>query len=159
MSDRSHHSWVAPCAGTDVCDVDHGNLPPHRVWGDQRQADKRSIRGALPYLEVPSRESVCRHGSGHFVGPLSHWGNRSDRVRARHARLENALHNAQPIPPLPWFRQTAGQMCMAGFLPFSAIYVEIYYIFASVWGHKSYRLPQMCMGVCLDNHVALAPAD
>jgi hypothetical protein len=27
-------------------------------------------------------------------------------------------------------------MIMAGFLPFSAIYVELYYIFASVWGHK-----------------------
>ena len=24
----------------------------------------------------------------------------------------------------------------AGFLPFSAIYIELYYIFASVWGHK-----------------------
>jgi hypothetical protein len=23
-----------------------------------------------------------------------------------------------------------------GFLPFSAIYIELYYIFASVWGHK-----------------------
>ena len=29
-------------------------------------------------------------------------------------------------------------MVMAGFLPFSAIYVELYYIFASVWGHKVY---------------------
>ena len=29
-------------------------------------------------------------------------------------------------------------MIMAGFLPFSAIYVELYYIFASVWGHKVY---------------------
>lgn len=30
-------------------------------------------------------------------------------------------------------------MIMAGFLPFSAIYVELYYIFASVWGHKVRR--------------------
>jgi hypothetical protein len=27
-------------------------------------------------------------------------------------------------------------MMMAGFLPFSAIYIELYYIFATVWGHK-----------------------
>ena len=40
------------------------------------------------------------------------------------------------IPPLPWYRQTVPQMVMAGFLPFSAIYIELYYIFASVWGHK-----------------------
>lgn len=31
-------------------------------------------------------------------------------------------------------------MCMAGFLPFSAIYIELYYIFASMWGHKIYTI-------------------
>ena len=31
-------------------------------------------------------------------------------------------------------------MFMAGFLPFSAIYIELHYIFASVWGHKIYTL-------------------
>ncbi|CAA6667025.1 unnamed protein product [Spirodela intermedia] len=44
------------------------------------------------------------------------------------------------IPPLPWYRGTAPQMAMAGFLPFSAIYIELYYIFASVWGHKIYTI-------------------
>ena len=29
---------------------------------------------------------------------------------------------------------------MAGFLPFSAISIELHYIFASVWGHKVYTL-------------------
>ncbi|CAL9184063.1 unnamed protein product [Musa hybrid cultivar] len=42
------------------------------------------------------------------------------------------------IPPLPWFRRTIPQMATAGFLPFSAIYIELYYIFASVWGHRIY---------------------
>ncbi len=28
-------------------------------------------------------------------------------------------------------------MLMAGFLPFSAIYIELYYVFASVWGHQA----------------------
>lgn len=32
-------------------------------------------------------------------------------------------------------------MVMAGFLPFSAIYIELYYIFASMWGHKDYVGP------------------
>ncbi|KAA3483436.1 Nonaspanin [Gossypium australe] len=40
------------------------------------------------------------------------------------------------IPPLPWYRGAIPQMAMAGFLPFSAIYIELYYIFASVWGHR-----------------------
>nr|ABR16201.1 unknown [Picea sitchensis] len=44
------------------------------------------------------------------------------------------------IPPLPWYRGTVPQMAMAGFLPFSAIYIELYYIFASLWGHKIYTI-------------------
>ncbi|CAI6001622.1 unnamed protein product [Closterium sp. NIES-64] len=44
------------------------------------------------------------------------------------------------IPVLPWYRHTVPQMAMAGFLPFSAIYIELYYIFASVWGHKVYTI-------------------
>ncbi|KAG4175199.1 hypothetical protein ERO13_A11G169400v2 [Gossypium hirsutum] len=42
------------------------------------------------------------------------------------------------IPPLPWYWKTLHQMAMAGLLPFSAIYIEIYYLFASVWGHRIY---------------------
>ncbi|KAF3976332.1 hypothetical protein ACB098_04G062200 [Castanea mollissima] len=44
------------------------------------------------------------------------------------------------IPTLPWYRGTIPQMAMAGFLPFSAIYIELYYIFASVWGHRIYTI-------------------
>ena len=40
----------------------------------------------------------------------------------------------------PWYRAPPAQMFMAGFLPFSAIYIELHYIFASVWGHKIYTL-------------------
>lgn len=36
-------------------------------------------------------------------------------------------------------------MIMAGFLPFSAIYIELYYIFASVWGHKARTCTVCCM--------------
>jgi len=44
------------------------------------------------------------------------------------------------VPPLPWYRTTIPQMAMAGFLPFSAIYIELYYIFASIWGYKVYTI-------------------
>jgi len=44
------------------------------------------------------------------------------------------------IPPLPWYRKAIWQVIMAGFLPFSAIYIELYYIFAAVWGHKLYTI-------------------
>jgi len=44
------------------------------------------------------------------------------------------------IPSIPCYRQGPCQVIMAGFLPFSAIYIELHYIFASVWGHKLYTL-------------------
>ena len=47
---------------------------------------------------------------------------------------------ARQIPEIPWYRQGVAQLFVAGFLPFSAIYIELHYIFASVWGHKSYTL-------------------
>jgi len=39
-----------------------------------------------------------------------------------------------------WYRHPFAQLFMAGFLPFSAIYIELHYIFASIWGHKIYTL-------------------
>jgi hypothetical protein len=44
------------------------------------------------------------------------------------------------IPPTVWFRSPALHLLIAGFLPFSAIYMELHYIFTSVWGHYVYRL-------------------
>lgn len=44
------------------------------------------------------------------------------------------------IPPIPWYRSLPCQMVMSGFLPFSAIYIELFYIYSSVWGHSTYQL-------------------
>ena len=44
------------------------------------------------------------------------------------------------IPEVPFYRSAPAQLFMAGFLPFSAISIELHYIFASVWGHKVYTL-------------------
>lgn len=44
------------------------------------------------------------------------------------------------IPPVVWYRSTPLTLLFSGFLPFSAIYIELHYIFASVWGHRVYTL-------------------
>eukprot|EP00708_Paratrimastix_pyriformis_P002761 GAFH01001516.1.p1 GENE.GAFH01001516.1~~GAFH01001516.1.p1 ORF type:complete len:507 (-),score=197.42 GAFH01001516.1:59-1471(-) len=44
------------------------------------------------------------------------------------------------IPKLPCYRSFAPQLLMAGFLPFSSIYIELYYIYSSIWGHHLYTL-------------------
>lgn len=44
------------------------------------------------------------------------------------------------IPRLRWYRGVLPQMTLAGLLPFSVIFIELYYIFASVWGHRIYML-------------------
>ncbi|KAL7493347.1 hypothetical protein ACHAWT_003632 [Skeletonema menzelii] len=48
---------------------------------------------------------------------------------------------AREIPTeVPWYRTRFVQMVISGFLPFSAIYIELHYIFASMWGHQIYTL-------------------
>ncbi|KAI8567230.1 hypothetical protein RHMOL_Rhmol02G0104700 [Rhododendron molle] len=44
------------------------------------------------------------------------------------------------IPPLRWYRGTLPQMAVAGILPFGVIYVETYYLLASIWGHRIYTI-------------------
>jgi len=44
------------------------------------------------------------------------------------------------IPSKPWYRSTFLHMCIGGFLPFSAISVELYYIFSTLWGREQYTL-------------------
>ncbi|KAJ0077159.1 hypothetical protein Patl1_35630 [Pistacia atlantica] len=45
-------------------------------------------------------------------------------------------YRPRKIPPLPWYPGAIAQMAMAGFLPF----IKVYYMFASVWGHKIYTI-------------------
>jgi Endomembrane protein 70 len=48
---------------------------------------------------------------------------------------------AREIPTeVPCYRGRVFQVLIAGFLPFSAIYIELHYIFASIWGHHIYTL-------------------
>lgn len=44
------------------------------------------------------------------------------------------------VPDVPVYRHPWIQMLVAGFLPFSAISIELHYIFASIWGHRVYTL-------------------
>ena len=37
------------------------------------------------------------------------------------------------IPHIPFYRRWYTQMLMSGFLPFSAIYIELFYVFSSIW--------------------------
>ncbi|KAG5531874.1 hypothetical protein RHGRI_026473 [Rhododendron griersonianum] len=44
------------------------------------------------------------------------------------------------IPTLRWYRGTLPQMAVAGILPYGVIYVETYYLLASIWGHRIYTI-------------------
>jgi len=63
-----------------------------------------------------------RHAAGTFDAPV---------------RTKNF---AREIPAAPWYRQWYFQMILSGFLPFSSIYIELYYVFSSLYGHSSYQI-------------------
>jgi len=44
------------------------------------------------------------------------------------------------IPEPPWYLSLPFQMLVSGFLPFSSIFVELFYVYNSVWGHSYYSL-------------------
>ncbi|KAL8218523.1 hypothetical protein R6Q57_021896 [Mikania cordata] len=44
------------------------------------------------------------------------------------------------VPRLRWYRGVVPQMALAGILPFSVIYIQLYYIFVTIWGHRIYTL-------------------
>jgi hypothetical protein len=44
------------------------------------------------------------------------------------------------IPSPRWFQSFTAQVIGVGFLPFSAIYIELHYVFNSIWGSKIYTL-------------------
>jgi len=52
----------------------------------------------------------------------------------RTTKVQREIPTASPLHR-PLF-----QFIVAGFLPFSAIYIELHYLFASIWGHKVYTL-------------------
>ena len=47
---------------------------------------------------------------------------------------------AREIPPQPWYTRAAPQVLLAGLLPFAGIYVELHYVLASAWSHKTYAV-------------------
>jgi len=47
---------------------------------------------------------------------------------------------AREIPQCTWYQSHAMQVLTTGFLSFSAIYIELHYIFHSVWGSRLYTL-------------------
>ena len=44
------------------------------------------------------------------------------------------------IPSLPWYRHFLFQMIIAGILPFTAIYIELHFLFTAIFGHQVYTL-------------------
>jgi hypothetical protein len=44
------------------------------------------------------------------------------------------------VPEVPFYRGALVHILIGGFLPFSAIYIEMHYIFEAMWGHKIYTL-------------------
>merc|ERR1719329_533998 len=47
---------------------------------------------------------------------------------------------AREIPQCEWYQSPMTQLLASGFLPFSAIYIELHYIFNSIWGPRIYTL-------------------
>lgn len=50
---------------------------------------------------------------------------------------------AREIPACPWYRRPAFVVILCGLVPFSSIYVELYFMFGALWGHKIFQVYEM----------------
>ncbi|XP_069368884.1 transmembrane 9 superfamily member 1 [Paralichthys olivaceus] len=91
---------------------------------------------------LPASTVFLLLGAWVLVGfPLTIIGGIVGKNRAGNFQAPCRTRNiARQIPTQPWYKHTAVHMAIGGFLPFSAISVELYYIFATVWGREHYTL-------------------
>lgn len=47
------------------------------------------------------------------------------------------------IPKSPWYRRPAFLAAICGLMPFSSIFLELYFLFEAVWGHKIFQVYEM----------------
>lgn len=69
------------------------------------------------------------------LGSIVGWRTARDFVAPCRTKLA-----PREIPEAPWYRRLPARMLVTGFLPFSAIFVELYYVYSSFWGHSYYSL-------------------
>jgi len=92
---------------------------------------------ALPYTTVMLLLALFV-----FVGyPLTVVGGIAGKNFAGEAKVPCRVRKiARELPPLAWYHSCPAYCLVGGFLPFSAISVELYYIFATLWGRENYTL-------------------
>ena len=129
------------CDGSNCCTVHAYNLftvPFFVIWCVINSfAWAHGTTQALPYTTVLILAFMWL-----FVGfPLTvlggifgkNWSSNFDAP----CRTKNI---AREIPDAPWYRSNLVRIFVGGFLPFSAISVELYYIFSTFWGREQYML-------------------
>ncbi|CAL8398310.1 unnamed protein product [Arctogadus glacialis] len=91
---------------------------------------------------LPASTVLLLLGAWILVGfPLTVIGGIVGKNRAGSFQAPCRTRNiARQIPTQPWYKHATVHMAIGGFLPFSAISVELYYIFATVWGREHYTL-------------------
>lgn len=73
--------------------------------------------------------------------PLSLLGSIAGRNMSGDFEAPCRVHKvARQVPEFPFYRSSLVHYLIGGFLPFSAIYIELHYVFAAMWGHKIYTM-------------------
>lgn len=90
---------------------------------------------ALPFTTILAISSIYL-----FIAfPLSILGGTIGHNRAQQFNPPVRVGKEErPIPECPWYHKFMSHFLIGGLLPFSSIYVEMFYIFGSMWGNMYY---------------------
>jgi len=102
---------------------------------------------ALPFGTIMVLLSLFLLG----VVPLSVLGTVIGRNTSSDFEAPCRVHKVpRQVPSMPFYRSSLVHILVGGFLPFSAVYIEMHYIFEAMWGHKIYTLfGILFLAICL----------
>jgi transmembrane 9 superfamily protein 1 len=102
---------------------------------------------ALPFGTIMVLVSLFVLG----VAPLSVLGTVIGRNTSGDFEAPCRVHKVpRQVPAMPFYRSSLVHVLVGGFLPFSAVYIEMHYIFEAMWGHKIYTLfGILFLAICL----------
>ncbi|XP_045832320.1 transmembrane 9 superfamily member 5 [Trifolium pratense] len=78
------------------------------------------------------------------------------RFRSVFQRPSATKRYPKEIQQLSWYRRTPFQMFIGGFVPFSAIVLQLHQVYASMWGYKIYTLPGILVATLITVVVIVA---
>eukprot|EP00484_Ammonia_sp_Unknown_P003212 CAMPEP_0197073100 /NCGR_PEP_ID=MMETSP1384-20130603/210433_1 /TAXON_ID=29189 /ORGANISM="Ammonia sp." /LENGTH=619 /DNA_ID=CAMNT_0042511925 /DNA_START=36 /DNA_END=1895 /DNA_ORIENTATION=- len=96
-----------------------------------------SVFGLWLFVTLPLTIYASRRVFQHHAGSDRENNNNNTLLMQQQYEVSKV---PREIPTLPWYRSSYLQIALSGILPFTAIYIELHFLFMAIFGHQVYTL-------------------